>query len=148
MFNLSYLSNENKRALERLQEKLTKLTHPQQRNEVELTIQEIMAKAKPYLDCDLAEADELRNQLLSKINVLAGLGKSTESFRMHLRDVEFHIQTLQMKEVAKEETKLHHDEPPNQRDKMSQKKQKTKDEAFGSHRWQIGFDDEPDTTKN
>lgn len=153
MFELSYLSNENKRALEKLQDRLTKATTPQIRNETELAIQEILARAKPYTRCDLIEADELRSQLLNKINVLAGLGKSAESFRMHLREVEFHMQTVQMQEVLKEKQKheMRPEEPPNLRDRIptlgSMKRDKKKKEAFGSHRWQIGFDDEPDDTQ-
>lgn len=147
MFNLSYMSNENKRALERLQDRLSKAETAPTRNEIELTIQEIMAKAKPYTQCDLVEADELRSQLLNKISILSNLGKSTESFRMHLREVEFHMQTVQMEEIIKEkqrEFKPH--EPPNQRGKLGREKAKKHKEAFGSHRWQIGFEDEPDDT--
>lgn len=147
MFDLSFLSSENKRILEKLQERLTKTTTPQLRNETELLIQETLAKAKSYKECDLFESDELRSQLLNKINILARLGKSTEAFQVHLRDVEFHIQRLQMQETVREQQKLKPpEEPPNLRDKSTTlnklERDRKRKQAFGRQRWQIGFDDE------
>lgn len=149
MFNLTYLSNDNKHALEKLNERLSKATIRHVRNETELTIQEIMAKAKPYQQCDLIEADELRSQILNKITILAKLGKSSEAFQGHLRDVEYHIQTLQMAEVVKEQSRpVKPDQAPNlEEDRLPSlnqiAKERRRKEAFGQHRWQIGFDDEP-----
>jgi hypothetical protein len=147
MFNLVYLPADKKRAIEKLQDRLSKTTSAQVRNETLLLIQELEAEAKPYQQCDLYEADELRSQLLNKINTLARLGKSVEPFLLHLRDVDFHIQTLQMRESLREQEKFKApEEPPNLRDKSVSlakiARDKKRKEAFGRHRWQIGFEDE------
>jgi hypothetical protein len=153
MFNLSYLSSDKKRLLERLHDRLSKATTLRTRQEIALEIQELEAQAKPYIQCDLVEADELRSQLLNKINILAGLGKagSVEAFRTHLRDVEFHIQTLQMAEALKEQDKLKPEEGPNLRERSESRatleKARKKKQAFGKERWLIGFEDEPDDEK-
>lgn len=153
MFNLSYLSSDKKRLLERLHERLSKAQTAQTRREIALEIQELESQAKPYIECDLVEADELRSQLLNKINILSGLGKagSVEAFRTHLRDVEFHIQTLQMAEALKEKDKLKPEEAPNLREKSETTsgmvRARKKKQAFGKERWLIGFDDEPNDQK-
>ncbi len=153
MFGLTFLSSEKKKTLEKLQNRLSHALTPIDRSETQLMIQEIMNHAKLLKNCDIAEADELRIQLLSKINILAGLGKldSIEVFRMHLTDVEFHIATKQMEEKLLEERKMKQpDEAPNQKDKSptvnSLKRDKKKKQAFGHPRWVIGFEDEPDGT--
>lgn len=151
MFGLKYLNNDKKKLLRRLEERLAKATSPQVRNESQLAIQEIMAQAKPYTECDLLEADELRSQIFNNINILAGLGKvgSAEVFRVHLKDVEFHMQTIQMAEMLKEQQdKFSPDEGPNLIERSSTPASVLKDrkrkEAFAQHRWVIGFEDEPD----
>jgi hypothetical protein len=155
MFGLAFLSNEKKKILEKLQSRLSLASSPLLRNETQLAIQEIEAQAKPYQQCDLAEADELRTQLLTKMNILANIGKinSIEVFRMHLKDVEFHIATLQMAEKLQEEKRtLQPEEGPNAKDKAptlnSMKKEKKKKEAFGHQRWTIDFEDTNVDEKN
>ena|ERR1051326_6866371 len=149
MFGLSYLSSEYRRALEILQEKLARAPDHRRRREAELAIQDVLAREKPYTECDLVEADDLRGQLLNKINILSRIGKPSEPFRMHLKDVDFHMQTLQMKESLKEEQRIRLDEPgvatseksiPSIQKLAEDRKRK---EAFGQRRWQIGFEDEP-----
>jgi hypothetical protein len=150
VFGLVYLANNKQRLLQKLEDDLTKAKDRQSRNEIQLAILELRNQAKLYQQCDLLEAEELKNQLLQKINVLSGLGKlgSVEAFRVHLRDVEFHIQTLQIKEsmLEKEKDKLDPGEPPNLADrgpsKSSIKKEKKREEAF-QHRWMLGMEDEP-----
>ena len=153
MFGLTYLSNEKQRLLRQYEERLTTVQDRQLRNETQLAIQELRSQAKLLKDCDLIEADELKSQLLQKINTLSGLGKagSVEAFRLHLKDVDFHIQTLQMKETMKEKEKdkLDPGEAPNLADRgptiTSQRKEKKRKEAFNQHRWLIGMEDEPDS---
>lgn len=150
MFGLKFLSNEKKRLLQKLEDRLAKASTPQLRNETQLAIQEIMAQAKPYTECDLFEAEELKSQLLQRINTLSGLGKiaSVQVFQMHLKDVDFHLQSLLMAESLKEQEKYKNEEPANLADKAptlnAVKKQKQRKEAFAQHRWVIGFEDEPD----
>lgn len=152
MFGLKYLSNEKKALLAKAQESLTRTKVYQERNNAELIIEEILSGAKPYSECDLIQADELRSQLYQQINILQGLGKqqATESFRMHLRDVEFHIQTLQMKERMQEEGRLRTDQPPcleeDRMPSLSSKKrersaEKRKQKAVGRTRWTIDMDE-------
>lgn len=150
MFGLTFLSNEKQKLLQKLEDRLSHAGTPQLRNETQLAIQEIKAQAKPYMECDLLEADELKSQLLQKINTLNGLGKlgSTEVFRMYLKEVDFHIQTMQMADALKEKDKISPDESPNLVDRQqtlnSVAKAKKKKEAFAQHRWLVGFEDEPD----
>jgi hypothetical protein len=150
VFGLTYLSNDKQKLLQKLEDRLTTASTPQLRNETLLAIQEIRVQAKPYLMCDLLEADDLRTQLLQKVSILSGLGKvgAVDSLRMYVKEVEFHIQTLQMKEALQEKEKLQTGEGPNLRDKSpslnSVKKEKRRKEAFAQHRWMIGFEDEPD----
>ncbi len=156
MFGLIFLAVEKKKALEKLQSHLTYCTTPLERNETQLMIQEILNQAKPYQQCDLAEAEELKLQLLSKINILTGLGKlgSVEPFRMHLADVEYHIATKQMEEKLTGQRKLKPDEPPRLRDEdktptiNSMKREKKKKQAFGHQRFMIGFEDDDVDTKH
>ena len=151
MFGLTFLSNDKQKLLQKLEDRLTTASTSQQRNETLLAIQEIRVQAKPYLQCDLLEADDLKTQLLQKISILSGLGKAgaVDSLRFYLREIEFHIQTLQMKEALQEKDKMQPDEGPNLRDKSvsltSMKKEKRRKEAFSvQNRWKIGFEDEPD----
>jgi hypothetical protein len=94
---------------------------------------------------------KLKTQLLQKITTLSGLGKagSVESLRLYLKEVDFHIQTLNMRQVIQEKEKMAQpDEPPNMKDRSetitSMRREKRKKEAFSQHRWVIGFEDEPD----
>lgn len=151
MFGLTFLSNEKQKILQKLEDRLSKATTPQARNETLLAIQEIRAQAKPYMQCDLLEADELKSQLLQKINTLVGLGKSAsaEVFQLHLKDVDFHMQTMQMSEIMREKDKTLDaaGEGPNLADRAASlssiERDKKRKEAF-SHRWVVGFEDEPD----
>jgi hypothetical protein len=147
LFGLVYLSNERKRQLSKLNERLAHVADPRTHRDTELMIQEIMAEAKPYTKCDIYEVNELRNQIMDQISVLRNLGKSqsVESFQMHLRDIEFHLQTLQMAEVVKEKAILKRDEGSNLVDRtptISPRVAATKRRAMGRTRWQIGMDDE------
>ncbi len=148
MFNLVYLSTENRRALEILQERLTRSTDRRRRQDMELAIQDLLAREKPYTECDLFEADELRSQLLSKASILSRLGKSAEPFLIHVKNLDLHIQTLQMKEALQEAERLKTEEPANLTEKAptvnNLKKERERKTAFGGTRWKIGFDDEPD----
>lgn len=151
MFGLTFLSNDKQKLLQKLEERLAGAKDRQTRNEAQLAIQELRVQAKPYTECDLLEAEELKSQLLQKLNILIGLGKqgSAEAFRLPLKDVDFHIQTLQMKETMQQKDKLSGDEPPNLVDRSatlnSTEKEKKKKKAF-QHRWVVGMDDEPDLT--
>lgn len=152
MFGLTYLSNDKQRLLRQYEERLTTVQDRQLRNETQLAIQELRSQAKPLKDCDLIEAEELKSQLLQKINTLSGLGKagSVEAFKIHLKDVDFHIQTLQMKDTLSEQEKMKQPaEAPNLADRgptiTSQRKEKKRQEAFNQHRWLIGMEDEPET---
>lgn len=151
MFGLTFLSNDKQKLLLKLEERLASASTPQMRNETRLAIEEIRAQSKPYLQCDLLEAEELKTQLLQKITTLSGLGKagSVESLRLYLKEVDFHIQTLNMRQVIQEKEKMAQpDEPPNMKDRSetitSMRREKRKKEAFSQHRWVIGFEDEPD----
>lgn len=151
MFGLSFLSTENRKLLEKLESRLATAKTPLIRNETQLAIQDVRNKERLLKECDLAEAEDLKTQLLSKINILTGLGKvgSVEVFQMHLKDVEFHIQTLQMKTVLEEKNKMSQpDEAPNLKEKSatisSIRREKKKQQTFGDTRWTINFDDEPD----
>lgn len=152
MFGLVYLSNENQKLLQKLEERLAKTQNRQLRNETQLAIQEIRNKAIPYTECDLIQAEELKSQLLQKLNTVIGLGKraSAEAFRIPLKDVEFHIQTLQMKEIMLEKEKMGQpDEPPTLEDKLitisEQKREQKRKKTFQGQRWLVGMEDEPDS---
>jgi hypothetical protein len=150
MFNLSYLPTDRKRQLRKLQEKLATDIDHRARNETNLLIQEIMAEAKPYLSCDKYQLHELKNQLLDSISTLSQLGKrdSVESFQMHLKDVDFRLQTLMMEEALAEKDKLKSEEGPNLRERsttlteLKREHKKKKQEARGHTRWTIGMEDE------
>jgi len=147
MFDLVFLSTENRRALEVMQERL-KRTKERDRLDLELAIQDLLAKQKPFTECDLFEADELRGQLSIKASMLSRLGKSAEPFLIHIKNLDLHIQTLQMKEALAEAAKFKNDEGTNIIERTptvnSLKKERQKKTAFGGNRWKIGFDDEPD----
>jgi hypothetical protein len=150
MFGLTFLSDENRKLLAKLESRLATATTPQLRNETQLAIQDLRNREVLLKECDLENAEALKSQLLNKINTLSGLGKagSVEVFLMHLKDVEFHIQTLQMKIALDEKNKMAQpDQAPNLADKAptvtSIEKEKKKQQTFGDHRWTIGFEDEP-----
>jgi hypothetical protein len=153
MFNLSYLSTDRKRTLRRLQERAATTTNYESRNEANLLIQEIMAEAKPYTSCDLYEASELKNQLLDQVAILSNLGKTqqAEAFQIHLKDLDFYIQTKQMEAKMAEKSLPLNDEPATMEDRsmtinslvMAKRKQK----AMGRTRWVIGMEDDEVETK-
>jgi hypothetical protein len=150
VFGLSYLSTDRKRALRKLQDRVANTTDPQTRNEANLLIQEIMAEAKPYLNCDIYEASELKNQLLDQVATLVNLGKTqqAEAFQVHIKDLDFFIQTKQMEQkLAEKEKEIpKQDESTALRERSvtihSLKKDKRKKQAMGRTRWVIGMEDE------
>ncbi len=148
MFNLKYLSNERKRQLRKLQERLETAQEQRTRNEANLLIQEIQSEAESYLTCDKYKLTELKNQIQDNISTLVGLGKSesAESFRIYLKEVDFRLQTVMMEEALAEKEKLKTDEPSNLRDRIPSindlQKEKRKKQAMGRTRWVIGMGDE------
>jgi hypothetical protein len=102
MFGLMYLSDERKRALRKLEERLANSSEPRGREEAKLLIQEIMNEAIPYQACDIYKATELKNQLMDQVSILTNLGKvqMAEAFQVHLRDIDFHIQTKQIRQTC------------------------------------------------
>lgn len=147
MFGLKYLSTDRKRILRRLQEKLTECGDLRERNEINLQIQEIYNEAEPYLNCDKFKLNELKNQILDNMRMLAGIGKTTEAFEVNLRDVEYRLQTVMMEEAAAEKGRLKGTEPPNMNGERatgvkSLEREKKKKQAMGRTRWVIGMDDE------
>jgi hypothetical protein len=151
MFGLTYLSNRDQIFLQQLEESLTKARTPKDRDTLLFEIEKVRSKAKNYKDCDLPEAEELKSQLLNKMNLLSNIGKSVEPFKIYLRDLDFHIQTLQLKNRIEEENKMPRpSEAPNLKDKSptvtSVRKERKRKEIFGNSRWVINFEDEPDAT--
>lgn len=150
MFGLSYLSSDKKLLLAKLQDRLASAESPRVHNETELSIQQILSEAIPYTQCDLMQADELRSQLMRQITTLQGLGKiaSVESFLMHLRDLEFYIQTKKMEETLAEQTRLKNDQPPNLRNDRTpslnshDREKKKKKQTFGRTRWTVDMDED------
>lgn len=146
MFNITYLSNDKNRVLRKLQDRLATATDPRVRNETDLLIQEVLAEAKPYQQTDMYEASELRNQLMEKIMTLQGLKKPTETLQYYLREVDFHIQTLQMAEKLKESKKMDSEEGPTIHDRATSindlNRDRRKKKAVGRTRWVIGMDDD------
>lgn len=133
---------------------------PRQRNECNLIIQEILAEAMPYTSCDLEQAQELRDQLVSQMMILSGLGKaqSVEVFQHHIRDVEFHIETKKMETAMKEkmlkDSKLspsYSDDAPYAKDRPQSinqlQKENRKKRASGRSRWVIGMEDDAVTVE-
>lgn len=150
MFGLSYLSTDDKRLLEKLQDRLSRSTDPRIRNETEVDINTLMSKAKPYTECNLEEANELLRQLNEKMNTVSRLGKagSVQAFALHIKDVNFYIQTLQMQAVLDSQArKVSPDHPPNLKDKPKSLNDLKKDRQraiFGNTRWTIDMEEEDD----
>jgi hypothetical protein len=148
LFNITYLSNDRIRQLRKLNERLANTTDQRVRNETNLLIQEIQNEAIPYTSCDLFKAAELRNQILDKIVTLNSLGKaqSVEIFQMHLKEVDFHIETKRMEEALKEKNRVKPDEGPNLREHATSlndlKKEKRKQAVKGRTRWTVGMDED------
>jgi hypothetical protein len=148
MFNLSYISNDDKQLLAKLQDRLSHAKDAHLRNETEIDINNILNKAKPYTECTLEEAQELSNQLTDQKMRLFSLGKlaAAQAFDMHIKDVEFHIQTLRLK-AALETRRIAPDVPPNSRNKPTSlndlEKQKKKI-TWGRARYMVDMDEEDD----
>jgi hypothetical protein len=147
LFTPDYLSNENKRKLQKLQERLEKSTDFQTRNETELLIQEIKAEAIPYTSCDLEKLSELKNQILDQMYILQGLRKaqSVEVFQVHLKNIDFQIQTKLMEKTIEEKNRMRPGEGPNAKDKLGGitqiVREGKKKKVMGRRRWTIDMEE-------
>ena len=104
MFNVTYLSDDDRERLLDLQEMARGSITLDEQQDINQEIQDIESKRKPLHDCTLEECTELRATIWGKFDKLNRTGKYNIAvqFKQMLALIEMRIRTLHL-ETAKEE---------------------------------------------
>lgn len=145
MYEIIYLSTEDRTKLEQAQAKLMRASSDEERSQLHAEIAEIESRKKNVRDCTHEECLALKVQLFDKLQKFNKIGRAAQArqFNVMLQTVDFRIRML-MLNAKKEEAEKKVEQKNEKVVAAEKRKQRREQNASAKSVWSIKIDDDDD----